>query len=181
MEDLSDIPIIFIYCNKEKNIARIETNNIVKEVKQIKEEQYNNYISILYKIMIPYNYKGKPFALTLIDKKGNLYFKYVYSTEKFNYEMIFEPFYKDEPISLNQQILSYKEQFLIFKKNIENLKDDDIELNDLLLDSIKILNKGKIQKNDYTFLYFLFIEIIKEYKNNQNDLVKNTIKKFLKN
>ena len=180
MDDLEENITFFIYCyeGEKNNIARIETNNIVKNVKKIKEEKKDNDNYILYRLTLPNDYKGKPFALTLIDNKGNLFFKNIYSKEKFKYEMIFESFYKNEKKNcLNQKILSYKEQFIFYKNCF---KDDDIILNELFINSINNIFKGQNKELDYKFLLFLFIEIFKEYKNNPNNLIKNTIKKYFK-
>ena len=152
MENIKENDIYFIYCvdGTENNIALIETNNIINEVQTIKTGKDIDYNYIIYFLKLQNDYKGKPFALTLIDKSGHFFFSNIYSTEKFKYEMIFEYYKTDkndnfEISSLHQKTLGYKEQFIIFQNILKDLKDDDI-LNDLFLNSINNLFKGKYKE-----------------------------------
>ena len=133
MEDIKENLIYFIYAQRgcKNNIAKIETNNIVENYseKEIQNKSNSNYLYILYSIQLASDFKGKPFALTLIDKSGDLYYKNIFSEdiEKFKYDMIFESYYKKNS-NLNQISLSFKEQFFMFKNSLEN---DIYILNDL--------------------------------------------------
>ena len=91
--------------------------------------------------------------------------------------MIFESFYFKGNNSLNQIVLSYIEQFNIFEKCLNEQKDYK-SLNDLFLNSINDLSKGKIKQLDYQFLLFLFIRIYNLYLNRPDGLIKNTIIKY---
>ena len=125
MENIKDNDIYFIYCvdGTENNIALIETNNIVNEVQTIKTGKDIDYNYILYCLKLSDNYKGKSFSLTLRDISGNLFVCNIDSIEKFKYGMIFEYHKNDKNdnfqiSSLNQKILSYKEQFIIFENSL---------------------------------------------------------------
>ena len=133
MEDIKENLIYFIYAQRgcKNNIAKIETNNIVENYskKEIQDKSNSNCLYILYSILLASDFKGKPFALTLIDKSGDLYYKNIFSEdiEKFKYDMIFESYYEKNS-NLNQISLSFKEQFFMFKNSLEN---DIYILNDL--------------------------------------------------
>jgi hypothetical protein len=131
MEDIKENLIYFIYAQRgcKNNIAKIETNNIVENYSEKEIQSNSNYLYILYSIQLASDFKGKPFALTLIDKSGDLYYKNIFSEdiEKFKYDMIFESYYEKNS-NLNQISLSFKEQFFMFKNSLEN---DIYILNDL--------------------------------------------------
>jgi len=180
MERIKKKKIYFIYSqNGEKsNIEKIETNSIVKEVKIVKQEIISNNTYILICLILNDDYSGKPFALTLIDNHGELYFSNIFTkaTVKFKYKMIFEHFYsKGNTNSLNQFILPYIEQYNYFKKNLK----DDYSLNDLYINSINDLIENK-EKNDYEFLLYLFLDIYNAYKASKNEDYIKTLIKFFK-
>ena len=180
MEDIKENMIYFIYAQRgsKNNIAKIETNNIVENYteKQIQYKSNSNCLYILYSIQLASDFKGKPFALTLIDKSGELYYKNIFSkdTEKFKYDMIFESYYEKNS-NLNQIPLSYKEQFFMFKNSLE--KEITI-LNDLFSSTVKNLSKEKNENIDHSFLFSLFLEIYKMNKQENDDSFKNTLKNF---
>ena len=178
MENIEENIIYFIYCQNGKisNIERIEQNNIIKEVIPSKQEIKGKDLYILFKIKLPDDFKNKPFALTLVDKKGDLYYKNIFSKdiEKFKYNIIFESYY-DKINNLNQKVLSFKEQFFIFKNSL----DKDINLlNDLYLNTINYLSKDKFENIDHSFIISLFLEIYKINKNEQNNKFKLALKNY---
>ncbi len=179
MEKIIKDKIYFIYSQKgkESNIANIEENNNIKIVDKKDLHESDDYISTIYCLELSNNLKGKPYAISLINKNGQLFYKNIYSkdTNKFKYEMIFESFYGKEINPLNQITLNYKEQFFIFEKY---LKEDYKSINDLFLDSINDLSKDEIKELNYEFLLILFFEIFKKYSLSNITLFKNTIKKY---
>ena len=118
MENISRDKIYFIYSQKgkESNIASIEENNNIKVVDKKDVSESKDDLYIIYCLELSSNLKGKPYAISLINKYGELYYKNIYSrdTNKFKYDMVFQSFYGKESKPLNQITLSYQKQFFIF-------------------------------------------------------------------
>ena len=178
MED-NENKIYFIYCQKgsKNKAAKIEGKQIYK-VDKIKEGKIDDeFLYALYCIILKPDFKEKSFTLTLIDINTKLNNKTIYlkNGEKFKYEMIFESLNGENKNPLNQKTLNYKEQFKIFKDNLGN---NIGTLNDLFLNSIDVLSEKKTEEINYSFLLFVFLEIYIKYKDENDDLIKNTIKKY---
>ena len=174
MENINENKIYFIYSQKgqDSKIEKIEKNNLIENVEIIKEGKKDDYIYSIYCLELQKNDKGEPYEITLIDKNGKLYFKNINSKDisKFIYEMNFQSLNTLGNDLLNQIALSYIEQFNIFENYFKN---DYINLNDLFLNSINDLSKGKIE-----LFLFLFFKIYNLYLNKPDDLIKNTLIKY---
>ena len=183
MEDLKQNPkyLYFIYSQNTliNNIVQIEKNKAVKEIKIIEEKTLDYFFYVLYCLELSDDYINKPFTVTLINHELDLYYKNVYPKipGEFKYDMKFNLFQKEKKNSLSQIILVYKDQLLIFENYLKQ-KNDIKSINNLFLDSINYLTEINNPDVDYNFIVLLFIEIYQQYKNTQNNLFKDTIKKY---
>ena len=175
----------FIYCQngKESKVAKIEENNSEKNVSIIKTEEKENYIYTLYKITLPYDFKGNYLAITLIDKSAKIYYKNVFirENEKFKFGMFFESYSNLGIDPLNQRKLSYKEEFTIFEDYVKENKENKNSLNDLFLNSISEISQTKNKNVNYAFLLFLFSKIFNYFQRSKDEQFRDLIKKFFEN
>ena len=139
--------VYFIYSQKGKrsNILKIDTNNKIKNVKEISKKDWNDSIIILYRIEVLKNEKENKIDIFILSKNGEVYvshilFNYLESLSKEDFDMkeniIFKlkfTHFNNEANDLNQNILPYSEQFYFFA---EHFKEDDNILINLYLSTI---------------------------------------------
>ena len=176
--------LYFILSQKGKGNEdfKLEKNDIIKQVEIIKKENKSEYTYILYSLSLSNDYRDKIISLFLI--KSNK--KYVSSincakpySRIFLYQVDFKPFNKSQITDLNQVFLSYKEQYIIFKKNLAI--NNDILIKDLCLSSLDYIkdcqmlnhhNNKKIYFDSDFFLY-LFIDCLYLCTEKSNDKILN--------
>ena len=160
--------VYFIYSQKGKhsNISKIDTNDKIKNVKEISKKDWNDSIIILYRIEVLKNEKENKIDIFILSKNGEVYvshilFNYLESLDEENFDMkdniIFKlkfNNYNNEGNNLNQVILPYNEQFELFS---ETFKDNDEIMINLYLSTISQIFLNSNEKFDFILKFFLII------------------------
>ena len=199
MEEKSKKKIYFIFSQKAGEIIdyEIEKNEIIEEIKILKQDNTSDYIYKLYSISLNNIPISKSFSI-LLFAEGQYFIAQIECNkiyqEIFMYKIEFKSMDKNSSVDINQIQLPISEQFCIFKSYFKN--DDNITKY-LLLNSFDIIaSANKEKKLDFYFFLFLFGNVLYfYYKNIDKDLlatffnflqldfidVKNSYKKYYHN
>ena len=199
MEEKSKKKIYFIFSQKAGEIIdyEIEKNEIIDEIKILKQDNTSDYIYKLYSISLNNIPISKSFSI-LLFAEGQYFIAQIECNkiyqEIFMYKIEFKSMDKNSSVDINQIQLPISEQFCIFKSYFKN--DDNITKY-LLLNSFDIIaSANKEKKFDFYFFLFLFGNVLYfYYKNIDKDLlatffnffqldfidVKNSYKKYYHN
>ena len=184
-----DKTIYFIFCQKggANDIYKLEENENVKNIKILKQDNYLQNPYLLYSFAISSMNKEKNVTLFLTKSEE----KYIATLKSFKeyseiflYKVDFKPF-NENINNMNQIILPYKEQFIIFKKNIVGKNNDLLKY--LILSSLDFIQNCSLinPKEDlasqikFEFDYFLYLFISSLFLNNYNP-DENILNSFLK-
>ena len=175
---------IFSQQGKGNEDFELEKSDTIKKVEIIKREKKPEYSYTLYSLSLSNNYRGKAISVFFIKSKK----KYVSSidcsnpySDIFLYRVDFKPFNKSIITDLNQVFLSYKEQYLIFKKNLAI--NDDFLIKNLCLSSMDYIKDCKLQNHnsnrnkkiylDSDFFLYLFIDCLYLCTEKKDDKILN--------
>ena len=180
---LIDKKIYFIFSQKGENNSpiKLEENELVHNIKLIIEEKKGEYSYVLYSLDISSSSQEKNITLFLTYSNE----KYFTSLEWdraypaiFLYKVDFKPFNKNIANNLNQFIMSYREQFIIFKKHIVSQNNElfkDLCLSTLdYIHNVSLINQN--QKNiifEFDFFLYLFIGCLFLYNENKDENLLN--------
>ena len=177
MEDEEKIykNIYFIFSQKSEGseIFKLEENENIKNVKIIKHIRNSQYSYLLYSFKIS-NIANITLFLTNYEEKyiGSIKCLKIY-TDNFIYQIDFKPFNQNLNNNLNQIVLPYKEQFIIFKKNIVNENNDLFKylvlssLDFILTSSLNNAKEDLVSKLTFEFDYFLYLFISSFFLNDK--------------
>ena len=176
LEINKNIYFIFSQKGKESKIFNIEENENVKNVKIVKQIKSPNYSYSLYSMKIS-NTGNILLLFTNYEEKyiASMKFFKAYS-DNFIYKIDFKPFNESLNNNIDQITLPYKEQFIIFKKNIVNENIDLFKylllssLGFLLTSSLNNSKEDLVSKLNFEFDYFLYLFISSLFL---NDLYPN--------
>ena len=182
--------VYFIYSQKGKrsNILKIDTNNKIKNLKEISQKDWYDSIIILYRVEVLKNEKENKIDIFILDNNGEVYvshilFNYLESLSKEDFDMkeniIFKlkfNHFNNEGNDLNQFILPYNDQFDLFA---EQFKEDENILINLYLSTISQIFLNSNEKFDFILEFFLII--YDKNKLQRMSKLKQVIKYFFKN
>ncbi len=190
MEERKKLYFIFSQKGNVNEDFELEKTDIIKKVEIIKREKNPQYAYTLYSLSLSKNYQEINISLFLI--KSNK--KYVSSidcskpySDIFLYKVDFKPINKNIITDINQVFLPYKEQYIIFKNNLD-IKNDFLIKNLCLssLDYIKdceLLNHNNNKKTffDSDFFLYLFIDCLYLCTEKNDDQILNIFFKEFNN
>ena len=168
--NIKEKKIYFIFAQKDdKNEPyKLEENENIKNIKILKEEKKFAYSYLLYSITISSIYQEKNVSLFL-NQSGERHIAsvecYKPYPDIFLYKVDFKPFNKNINKNLNQIIVPYKEQFIIFQNTI--VKENNDLLNYLIQSSLDFIHNSSLinlkedlaGKISFEFDYYLYLFI----------------------
>ena len=181
MEENPQRRIYFIFSQKpgERLHYKIEENEIINNIKILKQDRTENYNYDLYSISLNNMDNKKSFSI-LLNSDGQYFIAQIECNkiypEIFLYKVEFKSMEKNSSIEINQIQLSISEQFCIFKSHFKN----DINATKyLLLNSFDIIvSANKEKKFDFYFLFFLFGNALYLYIKNKDENLLSTFFNF---
>ena len=184
-----DKQIYFIFCQKggANDFYKLEENENVKNIKILKQDNYSQNPYLLYSVTISTVNQEKNVTLFL-TKSEEKYISTIKSfkdySEIFLYKVDFKPF-NENINNLNQVILPYKDQFIIFRKDIVGKNNDLLKY--LILSSLDFIQNCSLInlkvdlpsqiKFEFDYFLYLFISSLFLHNNNQDE---NILDLFLK-
>ena len=168
--NIKEKKIYFIFAQKDDRNEpyKLEENENIKNIKILKEEKKFAYSYLLYSITISSIYQEKNVSLFL-NQSGERHIAsvecYKPYPDIFLYKVDFKPFNKNINKNLNQIIVPYKEQFIIFQNTI--VKENNDLLNYLILSSLDFIHNSSLinikedlaGKISFEFDYYLYLFI----------------------
>ena len=181
MEENPQRRIYFIFSQKpgERLHYKIEENEIINNIKILKQDRTENYNYDLYSISLNNMDNKKSFSI-LLNSDGQYFIAQIECNkiypDIFLYKVEFKSMDKNSSIEINQIQLSISEQFCIFK----NLFKNDINATKyLLLNSFDIIaSSNKEKKFDFYFLLFLFGNALYLYIKSKDENLLSTFFNF---
>ena len=189
-EEIKKIYFIYAQHGEKNNIDAIDINDVVKKVKVISKDIFENQIQILYNIEIRKKKDVNIVIISLIDYNGVYYNSLIPFTknellgeeddveEVIIFKLIFNPFQNKEANKLEQFPLSYDKQFYIFETYFTKENNHHLLIN--LYSSV--ISQYLLKENsNFKFVINLFFKLYDERKLNNFPQLKKVLKYFFDN